>query len=99
VTYTAWLVSDMGGRIHLTHDMQLLTDAERRARPIVFDIAMDDLSGQFSLPREPLNRAAFVKVSGFAWDGTFKTDANNQVVPDVDPICASARSNCRTPFC
>jgi hypothetical protein len=84
------LVSDMGGRIHLTHDMQLLTDAERRARPIVFDIAMDDLSGQFSLPREPLNRAAFVKVSGFAWDGTFKTDANNQVVPDVDPICASA---------
>lgn len=87
----AHVVCDMAGRIHLTHDLQLLTDTERGQKKIAFEITQDDISGILELRREPIGRVAFVKTSGFAWDGTsFITDANDQVVPDVEPLCASA---------
>jgi hypothetical protein len=87
----AHVVCDVGGRVHLTQDLQLLTDEERDLKKTIFDMTMDDLSGQIELRREPLNKAAFVKISGFGWDGsTFITDENNEIVPDGQPYCASA---------
>ncbi len=87
----AHLVSDMGGRIHLSYDLQLLIDSTRSGYQTVFDMTVDDISGQIELRREPVNQAAFVKVSGFHWDGTtFITNEGGDRVPDNKPVCASA---------
>ncbi len=84
-------VSDMGGRIHISYDLQLLIDYTRPKYQTAFNMTMDDISGQLELRREPVNQAAFVKVSGFYWDGiTFTTDADGNTIGDATPVCASA---------
>lgn len=86
----AHVVCDKAGRIHLTHDLQLLTDAERPKLPKAFEITVDDRRGNIRLDSQAINRAAFVKTSGFSWDGSFRTDESGNRVPDATPLCASA---------
>ncbi len=86
----AHLVCDKGGRVHLIHDLQLLTDGERPQRSLIFDLTGDDRRGDIGLGNTAINKNAFVKVSGFAWDGSFRTDSSGNRVPDPDPFCASA---------
>lgn len=86
----AHVICDKAGRIHLTHDLQLLTDSERPKLPKAFEITADDRRGNIRLDSQPINRVAFVKTSGFAWDGSFRTDESGNRVPDATPYCASA---------
>lgn len=86
----AHVVCDKAGRVHVTHDLQLLTDSERASLPKAFDITMDDRRGNLRLDAQSINRAAFVKTSGFSWDGSFRTDESGNRVPDAVPLCASA---------
>jgi hypothetical protein len=70
----AKLVCDQGGRMHLTNDIQLLTDSERGALSTVFDIKKDagaaDYGGSLVMPRTPENEVPFVTSDGVYWDGT-----------------------------
>lgn len=81
----AHVVCDKNGRVHLTPDAQLLPDSDRAALVTAAEITEEDRSGELTILREPINRVAFVKVSGFSWDGTFADD-----LPDVEPLCASS---------
>lgn len=88
------VVSDKGGRLWLTPDVQLLTDTERAAIPTAFAITTMDESGDVSISRQPPYRTVLTKVSGFAWDGSFITastdDCPDPPCPDVAPYCSSA---------
>lgn len=87
----AHVVCDKGNRVHLCPDIQLLTDGERAVLPVVQSITSEDISGDMTLIREPYNRTAFVKTSGFSFDKTFSsTGCPDPPCPNVAPLCASA---------
>lgn len=70
----AKLVCDQGGRMHLTYDIQLLTNSERAALSTVFDIKKDpdagDYGGSLTIPRQPEYEVPFITSDGVYWDGT-----------------------------
>lgn len=86
----AHVVSDKGGRLHLTYDLQLLTDEERAQYKKVMDITTADRRGNIGIDSRIINEYAFVKTSGFSWDRSFRTDESGNRVPDAEPLCASA---------
>ncbi len=80
------LVCDKGGRLHSIPEVQLLTDAERAALPIVAAIEKRDTSGEIEIRGRPENTVAQVHLYGFAFNGTFLPDGK----PDATPLCALA---------
>lgn len=87
----AHVVCDKGNRVHLVYDIQLLRDTERALLSVVQSIEKSDRGDTITITREPYNRTAFVKTSGFSFTGTFSsTGCPDPPCPDVTPLCASA---------
>ena len=87
------VICDKSGRMHLTPDVQLLRDSERAVLNTIQTIETLDKSEKLVITRNPVNSTIQVKVSGFAWDGTFSTDCAQPLTspcPAVEAICSSA---------
>lgn len=87
----AHVVCDNGGRVHVVQDVQLLPDVERAVLGTVQAILYTDRGGEITIEDQPINRTAFVKTSGFSFDGTFSgSGCPEPPCPNVEPLCASA---------
>lgn len=83
------------GEMHMVYDVQLLTDDERGALPIVAAVEKRDRSGEISITDRPEPKVALVYGDGIYWGGSFisnpghddhETVGNDQ----VDPYCSLA---------
>ena len=98
--HRAHVVADKTGKIHITEDVQLLTDSERAGLTVVASLEDEDKSGEVTIIRDIPNRTAFVKVSGFYFGGTFSNDTAycspegaefvQLPCPEVEPYCSSS---------
>lgn len=88
------VVCDQVGRIHISPEIQLLTDNERSSLPIIQNIEYLDERDDFTIVREPQNRVVFVRTSGFSWDGSFVTTPSDECpeppCPNPSALCSSA---------
>jgi hypothetical protein len=80
------VISDRMGRLFMTPLHNMLTDLERSNLEIMFEIRRRDRANVVSRVREPINRAPFVDVSGFSWDGSFTAEG----IADAQAHCAIA---------
>lgn len=90
----ARILTDKEGSVHLTPNIQLLTDSERSALQTRYELDDDlDRGESLELIRTEINSTALVYTSGFSWDGTtFETDDNGNQVPSATPHCVVAPS-------
>ena len=87
----ARVVCGKGGDVHICPDVQLLTDSERAALDICFEIEDTDRSDSIAITRNTARSSSFAKVSGFYYAKTLTgTECPNTPCPDVEPYCSSA---------
>ena len=86
----AHIVTDRDGAVNLVQDVQLLIDADRAGLDTAMTITYADRSGEMAIPREPIDRVAFVYGSGLAFAQGFSPDVSGADMPDVEPYCAVA---------
>ena len=75
----AKVVSDKGGVIYLSPEIQLLTDSQRAALIVALDIQMLDRSATHTIVDRPENRSPFVTASGFSFFGAFEADGETPI--------------------
>lgn len=78
------------GVLHLTPDVQLLTDTERAALDVIGEIEKADRSAEIGILHNDEDETAFVYVSGLAFYQSYSPDENGDLKPNVEPYCATA---------
>ena len=78
--------ADRNGKLHLVHDVQLLTDSERSALPTASAVAKQDRASELQIAERPEPNIALVYGSGIFWDGSFNSDGKVQD-DEVEAYC------------
>ena len=81
--------ADRNGKLHLVHDVQLMTDSERGALPTASVVAKQDRAGELQIAERPEPNIALVYGSGIFWDGSFNPDGKVQD-DEVEAYCSLA---------